>query len=520
VLTPEQNERAQEARRLASELPSFEARLERVDAELADDEEARRHARELLVSDRAREIFREALDVEPFEERLKFAKRESPNEEVWRQVRTWLRTDARQPSLPRPVARPATPSEPDAIGPYLIEHELGRGGMGIVFRARHERTGQPAAVKVMRGRLLSTLYRERFKREVKALETLRHPNIVPLLAIDFAEDLDGLRPYMAMEFVEGRDLAAYAATEEVGEDERLRILEDLCDAIQYVHERGVIHRDLKPSNVLVDASGQPWLLDFGVAHLDEQTRTLTQAGQRFGTPQYMSPELAEGSPVDGRSDVYSLGVLGFELLTGRVPYDVPTGSVQEMMDSIGTLERRPLREIAPDLPRPVARALDRAMARRREDRWQTAAELGTALRRYRVAKRQDRRLDRIAVGGAAALAVAAGLWLAADRMLPRPAGSSIDPAAGAPERVAALSAESAATLAEAEESGSRSAYARAIGTGHEALALAEGTADGSLAKPALDTLARAYDRLLAIEPDPARWRGGDGGPAGSAAGAR
>ena len=519
MLTPERNDRVQAVFRRAAELPTFEERLAFVDAELADEEPARRQARELVVSGRAREIFREAVDIEPFEARLRFAEAQSPNEEVRRQVSTWLRTDAKGPSLPRPVAPPSASSEPETIGPFRIEEELGRGGMGIVYRARHERTGQPAAVKVMRGRLLTALFRERFRREVKALEKLRHPCIVRLLDIDFAEDSMGVRPYLAMEFVEGRDLAAYAESPEAGEDERLRIFEDLCDAIHFVHEQGIIHRDLKPSNVIVDGSGHPWLLDFGVAHLDEQTRTLTQAGQRFGTPQYMSPELAEGSPVDGRSDVYSLGILGFELLTGKVPYDIPTGSVQEMMDSIGTIERRPLRAIAPGFPRPLARAFDKAMARRREDRWQTAAELGDAVRRYRVSKRHDRRPERLAVGVAALLALGAALGLAADRWLPVPPGASdASDASGRggalAARVAALGAEAEAERARGDETGVATHHVRAIERAHEALALGAGASDPELAATLRNGIARSYDRLLAMEPDPEKWNAADGEPPG------
>ncbi len=207
-------------------------------------------------------------------------------------------------------------------GRYLIEESLGEGGMGVVFRAQHVELGRQFAVKVLRrdfGTDPESV--ERFAREARAASGIGHPHIVNV--VDFGTLRDG-SPYLVMEFLQGETLSRRLAREgSLPPEDAMAIAEQIADALQAAHALGVVHRDLKPDNVfLVPRAEGPHakLLDFGVAKVLGAARKLTRTGVVFGTPQYMSPEQAAGQPVDHRTDIYALGLLLYEMLTGRVPF--------------------------------------------------------------------------------------------------------------------------------------------------------------------------------------------------------
>ncbi|NNE43581.1 MAG: serine/threonine protein kinase, partial [Gemmatimonadetes bacterium] len=208
--------------------------------------------------------------------------------------------------------------------------------MGAVYEARQDQPRRSVALKVIRGGLFSAEQLRRFEIEAEVLGRLQHPGIAQIYEARTAETGSGARqPFFAMELIRGLPLTRYCDRNSLGVPERLRLLADVCDAVQHAHQRGVIHRDLKPANILVDETGQPKILDFGVARAtDEDVRNATvqtDVGQIVGTLPYMSPEQAAGDPaaLDTRSDVYALGVIGYELLTGRLPHDLSTRSLPE-----------------------------------------------------------------------------------------------------------------------------------------------------------------------------------------------
>lgn len=214
-----------------------------------------------------------------------------------------------------------------AIGPYRLLSVLGRGGMGVVYLAERDDLGHRVAIKVLRDAGLSPARRERFTREQQTLAHLVHPSIARLYDADVLPDGT---PYFVMEYVRGAPLTAYCDTHRCSLEERLRLFRAVCEAVQFAHRQAVVHRDLKPSNILVagDASGGPpsvKLLDFGIARpLDDRSlpAAQTQTGLRLMTPAYAAPEQLRGEPVGIYSDVYALGVILYELLAGRHPFDL------------------------------------------------------------------------------------------------------------------------------------------------------------------------------------------------------
>jgi serine/threonine-protein kinase len=228
------------------------------------------------------------------------------------------------------------------IGPYAIERELGRGGMGTVYLASRadEAFEKKVAIKVTRGTLGSPEAVERFKRERQILARIEHPNVARLL--DGGATEDGL-PYLVMEYIEGRPLHAYCDERQLATAARLKLFLEVCAAVEYAHHKLVVHRDLKPGNILVTADGVPHLLDFGIAKLiDPETGAgAVQATVIAFTPWYASPEQVLGEPVTTATDVYSLGVLLYELLTGHGPYRLGTLAPVEVMRAVVEQEPEP-----------------------------------------------------------------------------------------------------------------------------------------------------------------------------------
>lgn len=219
------------------------------------------------------------------------------------------------------VLRPSEVGSQRFIGPWEIQRVLGEGGMGTVFFGVRSDLGTSAAIKVLRDWWLSPARRERFAREQYTLAHLDHPNIARLLDAGTLEDGT---PWFVMEYVEGLHLDEYCDVHRCGIEERLKLFRSVCEAVQFAHGRAVIHRDLKPSNVLVTATGAVKLLDFGIARqLDEfgAGSDLTRTGLRLLTPAFAAPEQLRGEPAAVSADVYSLGVILYRLLTGRLPFD-------------------------------------------------------------------------------------------------------------------------------------------------------------------------------------------------------
>jgi serine/threonine protein kinase len=255
-----------------------------------------------------------------------------PNAGVREEVRKLLQAENRA-ALEGPVScalgRKAMPA---AIGRYRIIRLLGEGGMGVVYEAEQDQPRRRVAIKVMRPAVANPELLRRFEHEAQALGRLRHPGIAHIYEGGTADTGSGPQPYFAMEYIQGTSLLCYAAAHGLDTRQRLELMARVCDAVQHAHQRGIIHRDLKPGNILVDDTGQPKIVDFGVARAtdaDVKTTLHTGYGQILGTLAYRSPGqvLADPLELDTRSDVYALGVILFELLAvPALPAQRPTAA--------------------------------------------------------------------------------------------------------------------------------------------------------------------------------------------------
>ncbi|SCX77946.1 serine/threonine-protein kinase [Nitrosospira sp. Nsp13] len=265
----------------------------------------------------------------------------------------------------------------EKIGRFKILGELGRGGMAVVYKAYDPNINRPLAIKVLlEERCANKEYRSRFLAEAKAAGLLSHPNIVTIYDIGEVND----RPYIVMELLEGEPLDEYMrSTPNRSRLEDLAIGIQLAKALHYAHSRGIIHRDIKPSNIIrAKDSNNIKITDFGIAHVEdpEQTRH-TMMGEVLGTPQYMSPEQALGRQVDARSDLYSVGVVLYQLMTGKKPFESNTTAT--LLLQITTTEPVPIDQIVPGIPRSVKLIVERLLRKDPEKRFQNGKDLANAL---------------------------------------------------------------------------------------------------------------------------------------------
>lgn len=282
---------------------------------------------------------------------------------------------------------------PKSIGQYRIVRKIGQGGMGIVYEAQQDHPRRTVALKVLHSGLVTAGLQKRFRREADFLGRLQHPGIAQIYEAGVGEvetesGARGQQPFFAMELITGQPLDQFVRAQGLNDRARLELFSKICDGVQHAHDRGVIHRDLKPGNILVTVGGQPKILDFGVSRAtdaDLHTVTMrTDTGQLVGTIPYMSPEQVYGDALglDERSDVYSLGVVLFELLAERLPQDVRNRPIPEAVriireedpTSLGSLDRR----FRGDVETIVAKSLEKAKDRR----YQSVAELAADIRRY------------------------------------------------------------------------------------------------------------------------------------------
>ncbi len=272
------------------------------------------------------------------------------------------------------------------LGRYRIVRLLGEGGMGAVYEAEQEHPRRMVALKIIKPGLAAPEQLRRFEQESQALGRLQHPGIAQIYEAGTADSGSGPRPYFAMELIQGESLLRYAEAHQLNTRQRLELIAKVCEAVHHAHQRGIIHRDLKPGNILVDESGQPKVLDFGVARVtnsDQQATRQTDLGQLVGTLAYMSPEqvLADPLELDTRSDVYALGVILFELLAGRLPYKL-SRQLHEAVQTIREEDPAPLSAVSRtyrgDIETIVGKALEKDKARR----YASAAGMAADIQRY------------------------------------------------------------------------------------------------------------------------------------------
>ena len=284
---------------------------------------------------------------------------------------------------PAPRRDPASGMQGRVLdGRYAIERRVGEGGMAWVYQAKDQQTGRPVAIKVLMSRLVSDAESiARLRREAGLALKLSHPNVCGLLGHG---EMDGM-PYLVMPFLEGETLSQRA--NRVGPmpaADALPILIEVALGLQHAHDAGVLHRDLKPENVMLVPDGQnerAVVMDFGLAKeriVGPELNKLTATGIVLGTPEFMSPEQIRGKPLDPRSDVYGLGVLAFELLTGELPFVGETA--QETMLNHLTGRPRRLRQVDPAAPEWLERVIDRALSLAPDARWGSMRDLAEALR--------------------------------------------------------------------------------------------------------------------------------------------
>jgi len=259
------------------------------------------------------------------------------------------------------------------LGQYEIGQQLGQGGMATVYLAQQKSIGRTVAIKVMPPHFLhDPTFLQRFEHEVKVIAALQHPRVLPVYDYGQIED----RPYIVMAYMSGGTLADRIQEDPLPLEQIVKLTEQIAEGLGHAHRKGIIHRDLKPSNILLDENGNAYLADFGIAKVSESTAQLTGSAI-IGTPSYMAPEMAETGEVTPAVDVYALGVTLFQMLTGKNPFQGNT-PIRVMMAHAS--EPVPdVRDTRPDLPRTITEVVNKAMAKRPEDRYAAVADLARDL---------------------------------------------------------------------------------------------------------------------------------------------
>ena len=268
-------------------------------------------------------------------------------------------------------------------GHYALERELGRGGMAVVYLARDVRLDRPVAIKLLPPELAAhDILRQRFLREARTAARLSHPHIVPIHAVDEASGY----VFYVMSYVDGETLAERVATRgPLPPRETSRVLQEVAGALAAAHAQGVVHRDVKPGNILLErATGRALVTDFGIARAADGAETAV--GELLGTPEYMSPEQAAGEAVDSRSDVYSLGVVAYYMVSGQLPFTAPT--IQAVLAKQLTQAPPPVLSLTPALPRSLANAIDTCLIKDPSRRFQSAEAFSDALAPTLVRRRE------------------------------------------------------------------------------------------------------------------------------------
>ena len=275
------------------------------------------------------------------------------------------------------VVQEMTQSKP-RLGRYEILEELGRGAMGIVYKGRDPKLDRLTAIKTIRftddfDEDQAAKIREQFYREAEVVAKLSHPNIVTIY--DVGEDLD--LSYLAMEYLEGESLETYARKEQLLSIRKtIDVTAQVCDALGYAHGHGIVHRDIKPANIMILKNGLVKVTDFGIARATASSKTRT--GVIKGTPYYMSPEQISGMKVDGRSDIFSLGIVFYQLLTGELPFGGE--NLAAIMYQITTVDPEPPTKYNPKIYKAAVAILNRALEKSLESRYQNAQQMGDHLR--------------------------------------------------------------------------------------------------------------------------------------------
>lgn len=299
--------------------------------------------------------------------------------ELRRQIESLLQENERLSGFPASSVEPTesqstlSPSPAPRFGRYVVLEQLGAGGMGVVYRARDERLQRIVAIKVLNaGLLTSSEARSHFRREALALARVNHPQIATVYDVGEQGEIE----YIVMECVQGESLKAKLSAGPLSPEEATRIVLQIAEALEEAHTQGVIHRDLKPANVMITSKGQVKVLDFGVAKLlagADATQSRLEGNGPIGTPYYMSPEQALGKPVDARTDLWSLGALYYEALTGRPPFEAD--SALAVLRAVTSGRFRSAREVRPDVPVEAEQILDKSLERDVTRRYATAAEM-------------------------------------------------------------------------------------------------------------------------------------------------
>jgi len=278
---------------------------------------------------------------------------------------------------------------PTRIAQYEIKRVIASGGMGTVFEGLQDNPRRPVAVKVVKSALESHEAVQRLEYEAQVLARLRHPGIAQIYEAGTYDDHGVAVPFFAMEYIpNARPITEYAADKRLTHRQRLELFLQVSDAVHHGHQRGIVHRDLKPSNILVDSTGRVRVIDFGVARVTgadmQQARAHTRVGQLIGSVQYMSPEQFDADPhdIDTRSDVYALGLVLYELLSGQLPYEVDSGSIFDIADEVRQGRLRNLSSTDRSLGGELEAIVHKALKRDREQRYQSAFGLAQDIRRY------------------------------------------------------------------------------------------------------------------------------------------